>query len=125
MMMAQRVDGGVAETSEQRSWLHEALATGSVDAYIGKRRHARVSWNVPAILRVTLDHRARLLYVSTRNVSASGMAVVCRERISAMSMIQVCIGGEERCVAGRVMHCTQTLGGYLIGIEFENVAEAG
>jgi hypothetical protein len=125
MTMAQRIyhPTNADAKGQIRQWVSQAMSTGTVDPYPGKRRHPRVNWEVPAIVRTESDGRARLLYVKTRNVSLGGVAVVCRAPLRAMAAVQVCMGGEEHCVTGRVMHCTQMLGSYLIGIEFDDVGQ--
>ncbi len=114
-----RVDGLV------RGWVRRAAITGRTDSYEGKRQNARTSWSVPVVLRLNEDGFERILYTMSRDVSLSGLGVVGKERLPVMTQVEIWVGSEDRCVMGRVMHCTQTIGGYVIGIEFDLCADCG
>ncbi|UCG15827.1 MAG: PilZ domain-containing protein [Phycisphaerales bacterium] len=101
-------------------WLAEALATGTTDHYTGKRRHPRTTWNAELQVRVLSDGRAHdVRYVTARDVSRGGLGFFCRTSIAPFTSIEVARNDRQAGVAAVVMHCTQSLGGYCIGAEFQ------
>lgn len=55
------------------------------------------------------------------NVSGAGVMVSARHEIPAgtMMMMQMVLDGEAYLLVGRVVHSTQTVGGFKVGIELE------
>jgi hypothetical protein len=100
-------------------WLAEARITGTEDAYRGKRRWPRVTWQVPVTLEVHPgERRSRTCHATSRDISEGGLGLRLRQRLPAMAPVRVFIGEDERSVRGRVVHCTDTLGGFIVGVEF-------
>jgi hypothetical protein len=105
-----------------RGWVQRAAITGQADPYVGKRQQPRTTWTVPVVMRIVDAAGERLLHLMSRDVSLTGLGLTCREKLSPMTTVQLWVGAEEQCVVGRVMHCTQGLSGYVIGIEFDRAA---
>ncbi|MCC7290619.1 MAG: PilZ domain-containing protein [Phycisphaerales bacterium] len=99
------------------SWLAEAREEGCEDVYAGKRRHARVQWNAPVIVQPE-DGSARTYYVTALNISAGGMGLRCGEAISPRTRLRLFVNDGVDSVIGVVRHCSSTVGGYIVGVEF-------
>ena len=101
------------------AWLAEAKLTGHIDGYLGRRRWVRYSWHVPLEID-TKDrfNRPVILLATGRDISTGGLGVHCRTKLPAMSIVSVRRFNQESAVQVRVMHCTQTVNGYRIGMEF-------
>ena len=119
-----------AATAESRSdrnqddtvsqWLDEAHQTGRADSYAGKRRTVRYTLEAPVLVKVIgAGSRTAPQYGYTRDISRGGMGVKCRQRIATMSRVRVTREDTNQTVYGLIRHCTATLNGFIIGIEFE------
>ncbi len=113
----------LATTVEQ--WVAEARESGTQDVYGAKRLHARTTWYVPLIVRVLSGARTgESCYAKGKDVSSFGMAIVVRKDIPAESIIEVSNEAQTEHARARVIHCTPTLGAYIIGVAFdENPAD--
>lgn len=98
-------------------WLAEAREEGRQDVYAGKRQHPRVEWNAPVIVQPE-DDSDRTVYVTALNISAGGMGLRCGEAISPRTRIRLFVNDGVDCVIGVVRHCSSTVGGYIVGVEF-------
>ncbi len=105
------------ETLLIESWLAEAREEGRADVYAGKRRHPRVEWNAPVIVQPE-DDSDRTVYVTALNISAGGMGLRCGEAISPRTRIRLFINDGVDSIIGVVRHCSSTVGGYIVGVEF-------
>ncbi|MCP4250134.1 MAG: PilZ domain-containing protein [bacterium] len=100
-------------------WLQQARQTGRTDAYAGKRRYPRTTWDaalevhVPKSAGRTVTH-----YASARDISEGGIGLQWRRAVPDCTVVRICPAGELKGVSAMVMHCTQTLNGYIIGLEF-------
>ena len=109
----------VEDASRVDSWLQQARQTGRTNAYAGKRRTPRTTWDaalevhVPGSAGRTVTH-----YASARDISEGGMGLQCRQAIPDCTLVRVCPAGELKGVSAMVMHCTRTVSGYIIGLEF-------
>ena len=101
------------------TWLREAERIGQIDGYMGRRRWVRYSWHVPLEID-TKDrfNRPVILLATGRDISTGGLGVHCRTKLPAMSVVSVRRFDQKSAVQVRVMHCTQTVNGYRIGMEF-------
>lgn len=101
-------------------WLDDARETGTADAYAGKRRWVRYQWEAPVTVSVIGGKRGQPpQYAYTRDISRGGIGFKCRQKVAPMSMIRVMRDDTGETLCGRVRHCTSTVNGYLIGLEFE------
>lgn len=105
------------ETLLIESWLADAREEGRVDVYAGKRRHARVEWNAPVIVQPE-DESDRTFYVTALNISAGGMGLRCGEVLSPRTRVRLFVNDGVDSVIGVVRHCSSTVGGYIVGVEF-------
>ncbi|HUU81988.1 MAG TPA: PilZ domain-containing protein [Phycisphaerae bacterium] len=101
-------------------WLEEARETGRADAYAGKRRWVRYTWQVPVTVKVL--HAADThppQYAYTRDISRGGLGLKCRQPIEHLSLVRIMRDDTGETITGRVRYCTKTITGFVIGIEFE------
>ncbi len=100
-------------------WLSDAQASGLGRDWEGQHRHARYNWNAHLDVYVCSDRRPpRAILATARDVSQSGLAFFCRESLPAHTRVTICRSGERTGVAAKVLNRTQTLGGYILGVEF-------
>jgi hypothetical protein len=117
-------------TAEQRpqmmkakpSWYVEALGAVDEQGVLIKRSEARAPY--PEHFDVMVgDNPAPLSVPATGvNISESGMCLVLRTRVNLFTIVRVrpSFGDDDQdWVSGRVIHCTQTVGGHKIGIQVE------
>jgi hypothetical protein len=107
------------------AWLTEAKRDGIVDDYAGKRRWPRVTWQTQVTLQIDTPRGTRTVFAAARDISEGGIGLRVRERLAAMTPVRVIIGETNEFVIGRVAHCTDSLGGFVIGIEFQRVESVG
>jgi len=103
-----------------QSWVDDASVDGDMDAYAGKRRWARVRWQVP----VTIETRPagtqqKCHYVTSRDVSAGGFGVWCNQPIEPGTKVRLSVHDGSESVDAQVKQCTETVGGFIIGVEFQ------
>ena len=109
----------VSEAALARQWPQEARRTDRTDTYAGQRRYRRTTWEAALEVQVSLGPgRTETRYASARDISAGGIGFRRRQRIPPCAAVRVCLAGQAEGVRAMIMHCTQSLGGYLIGAEF-------
>lgn len=107
------------KTDEARSrevivnWLEEAKFFGQKDPHAVRRADPRYTWTRPMELMVD----GTIHYVYTRDVSRDGVGLTCRERLDDESRVQLRRDSNDPWVPARVVHCTQTVGAFKIGID--------
>lgn len=100
-----------------REWLAQARLVGEEDVFAGKRRHPRVTWTVPVTLAVLDGPEAGTRqYAHTKDISEGGLGLRARRPIPLGSTVWVGPDDSAMGVHARVMHCTETVGGFVIGI---------
>lgn len=100
-----------------RDWLNDARLDGQEDHYAGKRTHPRVTWPIPVTARIMTGPRAGdVEYTALRDVSPVGVAFRLRRAIPVGDSVRVTCDTDERSVEGKVIRCTETVGGYVIGV---------
>ena len=105
-------------------WLCDAGELGSRDVYNAKRDEARTTWTMPLVFKPQSgDNRGDHLYVRGKNLSVHGMAAVSRKSLAAGTLLHICDTNETEYAVGRVVHCTATLGAYIIGVAFDQSPE--
>jgi len=85
-----------------------------------RRGEARLDARAPVdvvVLRTTAS-AAQPVRGRTLNVASDSLAVVCRQPVSAGSRVRVTLPSGRFCDAD-VVHCTQTVGGYKIGMKLD------
>lgn len=99
-------------------WLHEARRFGPAPQRPG--RPPRWSWAGRLDLHVHAAHRRpRTLLAIARDIGERGMAVICREALPLYSTVLVGRAGQNEALAARVVERTQTIGGYVLELEFQ------
>jgi hypothetical protein len=110
----------VTTASTIRRWLECAEELGDRDVYGAKRREPRTTWSVPLVFKPQSGPVVgETLYVKGKNLSVHGMAALSRKPVRAGTQIDICNTEETEWVSGRVVHCTATLGAFIIGIAFD------
>jgi len=110
-------DQDAAEIRTQ--WLQEAQQTGVSDTFTSKRQQPRYTWRAQLDVRLrTATGLADPLIAQARDISETGLMFFCRDRIAPSSKGEVSLASESKSVPILFRHCTQTLGGYLIGADF-------
>ena len=107
------------ETKVVRAWLTQAQAAGEMDSYAGKRQFPRYNWQETIVMKVHSRRREELVYAKAKNISLGGAGIFARQRVAPGTLVEVWAGDHPECVTARVMHCTVTLGGFLVGLAFE------
>jgi hypothetical protein len=102
------------------TWLNEAHEMDSGDTWSNRRHSARFYWTAP--IDVYLENgrcQKGTLIATGRDVSESGIGLRTRHEIPTGSTVLVCRGGDTEGVPGMVTACTQTVGGFVVGIKFD------
>ncbi|MCP4590944.1 MAG: PilZ domain-containing protein [bacterium] len=119
MQMQTNAAARTDELETVQGWLDEARQTGQGDTYAGKRRYPRYTWTVPVVIEVLDGELAgESDYASSRDISEGGLGIRLRRRIPDRSMVRVTTDEYGPGIHARVMHCTETLGGFILGLEF-------
>jgi hypothetical protein len=95
------------------NWLEEARLFGEPDNHDIKRSCRRYAWHRPMELRAG----KRIYYVYSRDISEEGIGLVCRDRLTDATQVELRRDENDPWVPARVAHCTQTVGAYKVGIE--------
>ncbi|MCA9250158.1 MAG: PilZ domain-containing protein [Phycisphaerae bacterium] len=104
-------------------WVQDARRCGTTDNYQGKRAFARTTWNATLAIRIlTGPDKGLVIMVKARDVSLGGVGFLSRQKIDQHTRLEICAGNNTRSVIGRVVHTTNTLGGQIVGVEFETKA---
>lgn len=108
------------DTSVVTRWVTEARRTGETDSYAGKRSHPRSLWSVPLKVKMVSGRYAgEIVCANTRDVSLGGMGFFSRRRFEIHTEVEVWVHRHPQGVRGKIMHVTQTIGGYVVGIAFD------
>lgn len=94
---------------------------GGADFYSGKRRDQRFSDVVPLETTLTPNNPAARKNAYLHNISESGIAWWCKDRISERSTVYIrwlTDDGPGPWLATRVTHCTVGIRGFLVGSAF-------
>lgn len=96
-----------------------AASGGQRDAWLGKRRHPRVTGRVELDMMVA----GELAHVQCLDASDSGLVVLCkrslpREAFNAGVLVRFPPSDDEGWVRARAQHVTETLSGFKIGLEY-------
>ena len=98
----------------------DAGRDGGVDSYNGKRRDKRTRWQAPVMVELNPDSPQRaILNANTRDISASGMGLRCRTALKANTEVRIYVGDGDEFISATVRHCTRSLPGFIIGVEFD------
>ncbi len=101
-------------------WVQDARRHGTTDNYKGKRAHERTTWSASLAVRILSGpDKGLVIMVKARDVSMGGVGFVSRQKIDQHTRLEICAGNNARSVIGRVVHTTNTLGGQIVGVEFE------
>ena len=107
------------ERATIREWLANARLEGREDTYAGKRRYPRVTWVVPVTVEFLDGERAgENDFAMSKDISEGGVGLRCRRPLAVRTLVRVMTDEGAPCVHARVMHCTETLGGFIVGLEF-------
>ncbi len=113
----------LATSSVILDWVNDARRNGTTDNYKGKRLHERTTWNASLAVRIlTGPDKGSVIMVKARDVSLGGVGFLSRQKINHHTRLEICAGNNARSVTGRVVHTTNTLGGQIVGVEFDSSA---
>lgn len=119
MINAMMTNDNHTEERTVRNWLADAASTGNKDVYAGKRKFARYTWIVPVVVEVLSGPSCdATVYATARDISSGGLGLKVRQRLQPGASVRVTLDEGEEFVIGRVRHCSEALGGFLVGIEF-------
>jgi hypothetical protein len=104
------------------TWYVEALDEVDAQGVLVKRSETRTPF--PEHFAVMVGDNPALLSVSGTgvNISESGMCLILRTRLDLFTIVRVrpsFSDDDQDWVSGRVIHCTQTLGGHKICIQVD------
>ncbi|MFQ5490043.1 MAG: PilZ domain-containing protein [Phycisphaerae bacterium] len=103
-----------------KSWLAGARESGEEDRYAGKRSTPRIVWNESVIVEVVGKRTdGPRIYGFTRDVSAGGIGLRCRERLEPGKPVRITLEATGETLCGRIRYCSEVLGAFLVGVEFE------
>ncbi len=94
--------------------------SSSTDRWLGKRFDARTALSVPAWIRLPADDEyGPTLQATIRDVSMSGLGLFANQAMRTDEVVLVRFSINDTCWSGpmRVRHCTETIGGYKIGLQ--------
>lgn len=95
------------------SWVDEAQSEGKTDAYRSKRALPRHTWDRP--LEMLIEDKVE--YVYARDINSKGVGLVCKTRLQPQGVVHIRSNDAEPWVRCRVVHVTQTVGAYKVGVE--------
>jgi len=101
--------------------IQELEEADAADPFLIKRRFRRWNFRCPADLYLKDENGQEIrLYASCRDISPIGVGLVCKQPIKAGTVAQIVLDlGFGKYIADvRIVHCTQTVGGFKIGAEF-------
>ncbi len=101
-----------------QTWLCEAVLEEG-DVYAAKRAEARYAWN--SSLEILIDGQA--LSVRATNISPNGMGLVSRHKLEAGQTVLLRREPSDPWIKARIVHVTQTVGGYKLGAQVDVVFE--
>lgn len=101
-------------------WLHEAKQEHEGDTWLNRRRRKRFRWSSPLdIYAACHEHLKAPIPADACDLSEIGMGFRCRIKIPRETIVFICRRGTSEGVRARVTACTQTVGGYRIGVQFD------
>ena len=116
--------GELKRVSVVRNWVAEAQRTGTTDTYSGKRVWTRTTWGVSVVVKIVSGrNHGELVYARGKDVSLGGIGFVSRREIPVHTAVDIWAAEHPQCVSGRVMHCTRTVGGFIVGVALDTPAE--
>lgn len=103
-----------------KQWLTEATDVDGGDAYLNRRRHKRYIWTGTIdVYAGSHCRRSVPVMADCRDISEMGMGLRCRMKLAVGTTIYICRGGTGEGIRARVAVCTQTVGGYIVGVQFD------
>ena len=104
------------------AWYVEAIEEVDAQGVMVKRSEMRTPF--PEHFAVMVGDAPVPLSVSGTgvNISGSGMCLILRKRVDLYTLVRVrpsFSDDDQDWVSGRVIHCTQTIGGHKIGIQVD------
>lgn len=102
-----------------RSWVDDAASDGDPDIYTGRRRWKRVRWQVPVTIEARPSGpRLACQFVTSRDVSEAGIGFWCSQELELGTPVRLAVDDGSEFVEGRVKQCTESIGGFIIGVQF-------
>ncbi len=101
-------------------WLAEARLYADLDANLRRRRHSRFRCTQDYVIRCGAGCSFPDLEVKGLNISQLGLGVLSRQPIPCAYEVwihDVEQSPDEPWLTASVIHCTQTLGGYKVGLQ--------
>lgn len=120
-MTGRTTEAPKVETLARLAELLSPITWGSQDTWLGKRDHRRGDVAVSVRLRM-LDEPGHehgpAFTARTRDISANGLGLVMPEKLPLYQLLQVEVFTHKAAWTGpmRLVHCTQTVGGYKVGL---------
>ncbi len=68
---------------------------------------------------VDIEVERRVIKASARNVSPDSLGVICKKRIAIYANVRVRLASGGEWSDAQVAHCTETVGGFKVGLKFE------
>lgn len=106
-----------------RSRWADLVAQCAREASVANRRQETRRFALGATARLAFEKSGRpaTQFAGVLNVSTDGVMLKSANRIAygTAVVLQLAITDEPVILAGRVIHCTQTVGGYKVGIELQ------
>ena len=100
-----------------KAWLDEAQSAGQPEPILGERRHPRFLW-VMYVEVMKIGNAAEKSPCRIRDISEGGIGLFCHQKWSTEEPVRICRPNQRgQHVDGKVVHCTQTVGGFLVGVE--------
>lgn len=103
-------------------WLAQGQALGGSDDPLIKRAQQRFPAPEDFFLKPAEPGDFAETFAKGYNISASGLGVICRHFMpgDVAVLVQASTAEDDQSWAcARVVHCTRTLGGYKLGLEFQ------
>lgn len=103
-------------------WLAQGQALGGSDDPLIKRAHRRFPTPEDFFLKPAESGDFAETFAKGYNISASSLGVICRHFVPGDVAVLVhssIAEDDELWACARVVHCTRTLGGYKLGLEFQ------
>ncbi len=102
-----------------QAWLNDARRTGKKDVYSGKRSSPRFIWEAPITVEILDgDSAGESFFATSRDIGAGGVGFRGRHRLEQDTLVRVTLDNTGASVEAMVRHTSETLGAFIIGVEF-------
>jgi len=106
-------------TTIVRRWLAQVTESAERDQYTAKRQVLRTAWDNTIMVRFVDEPQREPLFVHARDLSEQGIGFFARQPVDLHTRLVLSADNPDETVSATVRRCTVTLGGYVVGADFD------